>query len=101
MSVENVKLFYARLAVDDVFRTQVQAAKTPEEGYQLAQAKGFEFTSEEFEAYTSQILEGSADDVQPLEDKELAGVVGGMLRPYPNLPLIYGGPWPENDWWQN
>jgi Nif11 domain len=40
MSLENVKLFYARLAVDETFRAQIQIAKNPEEGQKIARIQG-------------------------------------------------------------
>lgn len=49
MSLENVKLFYARVATDKVFRIQIQQLERKDEGYQLAKAMGFDFTSQEFE----------------------------------------------------
>jgi predicted ribosomally synthesized peptide with nif11-like leader len=99
MSLENVKLFYARLAVDETLRAQVQNTKTREDGQQIAKAAGFDFTPQEFEEYTSQVLEGryEADELAPLADKELAEVIGGILRLTPHLTLIYGGPWPRGE----
>ncbi|WP_404785940.1 Nif11-like leader peptide family natural product precursor [Altericista sp. CCNU0014] len=80
MSLENVKLFYARVAVDEAFRAQIQQLERREEGYQLAKAMGFDFTSQEFEDYTARVLEADVkDELATIDAEELAGVVGGML----------------------
>jgi predicted ribosomally synthesized peptide with nif11-like leader len=103
MSLENVKLFYARVATDKVFRIQIQQLERKDEGYQLAKAMGFDFTSQEFEDYTAQVLEAGAvkDELLSIDTKELAGVLGGMLGYFPLQDVqIYGSvqPDPDNSW---
>lgn len=51
MSKENVKAFYARLASDEAFRTQIQSVKSKAECSQIVKRAGYEFTSEEYEEY--------------------------------------------------
>lgn len=73
MSLEDVKAFYARLATDEIFRTKIQGVKTKEECSQIVQAFGYNFTQEEFEGFTSQLLESYPNDgnLQDLNEKEL------------------------------
>jgi predicted ribosomally synthesized peptide with nif11-like leader len=102
MSLENVKLFYARVATDKAFRIQIQQLEQKDEGYQLAKAMGFDFTSQEFEDYTAQVLEADTakDELLSIDTKELAGVLGGMLgyRPYQDFQ-IYGSVQPDRESW--
>lgn len=79
MSLENVRAFYERLATDEVFRTQLQGVNSKDECSQVAQKAGYDFTQEEFEEYTSELLDSSAteDDLTELNQKELEAVMGG------------------------
>jgi predicted ribosomally synthesized peptide with nif11-like leader len=80
MSLENVKAFYNRLASDENFRTQIQNVNSKDECSQIVQAAGYDFTQEELEDYTAELLE-SADaenELQDIGEKELAGVFGGL-----------------------
>ncbi|MBP5973911.1 Nif11-like leader peptide family natural product precursor [Brasilonema sp. CT11] len=99
MSLENVKAFYERLGTDEAFRTQVQGANTKDECSQTVKSAGYDFTQEEFEEYTAELLELSADEdeLAELDEKELATIFGGttavpmygvIVRPEPQ-PL-YG-----------
>ncbi|MDZ8262446.1 Nif11-like leader peptide family natural product precursor [Nostoc sp. ChiQUE01b] len=92
MSVENVQAFYARLASDEAFRNQMQGVTSKDECSQLVKGAGYDFTQEEFEEYTAQLLESEAaeGELQDLGEKELEAVVGGLIQSY-NL-LIYGAP---------
>jgi predicted ribosomally synthesized peptide with nif11-like leader len=80
MYLENVKAFYEKLENDTAFRTQIQSANSKEEYNQIVKAAGYDFTQEEFEEYTSQLLDSAADEdeLQDLNEKELATVVGGF-----------------------
>lgn len=102
MSIENVKAFYARLAIDEAFRAEVEGANNQEECIQSIKQAGYDFTQQELEDYTAQLLEvESSDDLKNLDEKELAAVLGGfqaILQPGTNLPLIYGGPPSSEDW---
>lgn len=86
MSLEQVKGFYQKLATDETFRTQIQGVKNKEECSQIVKTAGFTFTQQEFEEYTTQILEAdpSESELQDLNDKELEAVFGGLktLPPY-------------------
>jgi predicted ribosomally synthesized peptide with nif11-like leader len=100
MSLENVKAFYNRLATDEVFRSQIQGVKTKDECSQIVKGAGYDFTQQEFEEYTVQLLESGANDgeLRDLDEKELEAVFGGaklvFLSP-PELPTVipmYGLP---------
>lgn len=79
MSLENVKAFYERLAKDEAFRTKMQGVTTKDECSQLVKSAGYDFTQEEFEKYTTQILESSFEnsEMQDLNQEELEAVFGG------------------------
>ncbi|MDZ8054654.1 MAG: Nif11-like leader peptide family natural product precursor [Aulosira sp. ZfuVER01] len=91
MSLENVRSFYERLASDEAFRTQIQSVESKEAGREILQNAGFDFTKEEFEEYTAQLLE-SENELQDVDPAELASVVGGLVGLYPIFFLIYGAP---------
>jgi predicted ribosomally synthesized peptide with nif11-like leader len=100
MSLENVKLFYAQLAIDEAFRTQVQSAQTKEECSQIVKDAGYDFTSQELEDYTAQML-NPLDDLTDLEEAELEAVMGGF-RALTQLPdgryhQMYGVVWPPEE----
>jgi len=46
MSLENVKAFYERLAIDEVFRSQIQNVKTKDECSQIVKSSGYDFTQQ-------------------------------------------------------
>lgn len=79
MSLENVKAFYKRLASDEVFRAQIQGVNSKAECSQIVKGAGYDFTQEEYEEYTAQLLESSATDgeLKELDEKELEAVFGG------------------------
>lgn len=97
MSLENVKAFYARLAIDEAFRTQIQNVKDKAECSQIVKAAGYDFTSEELEEYTAYLLElGTTDgELRDLDEKELEAVFGGTTPLLVNpaiFMLMYGLP---------
>ncbi|EAZ92781.1 Nif11-like leader peptide family natural product precursor [Crocosphaera chwakensis] len=98
MSVENVKAFYQRLAQDEQFRSELAEVKSKEECSQLVQEYGYHFTQEEFENYTSELLESSLNEgeLNDLNEKELEAVFGGIRRKMPSPPIqaLYGVIWP-------
>lgn len=81
MSTENVKAFYARLAIDEAFRTQIQGVESKAECSQIVKNAGYDFTTQEFEEYTAQLLESNSDndEMKDLDEKELEAVFGGAL----------------------
>ncbi len=91
MSLESVKAFYQRLAKDQEFRTQLKGLETSEESRQLLQQAGYNFTEEEYETYTAELLESNLDegDLKDLNEKELEAVFGGMT-PSPPIEALYG-----------
>lgn len=97
MSLENVKSFYEYLADNEAFRDQIKAAENKEECSRIVKAAGFDFTLEEYEEYTYQLLESanSEDEIQDLSEKELAAVFGGITGKAEHLQvqLMYGVVW--------
>lgn len=79
MTIENVKAFYERLAVDEAFRVQINLAQSKQECSQIVQAAGYDFTEEEFEEFTAQLLGSVIADkaLDELNEKELEAAVGG------------------------
>lgn len=79
MSIENVQAFYAKLANDEAFRAQIQGVKSKDECSQVVKSAGYDFTQDEFEEYTAQLLESTAGEgeLKDLNEKELEAVFGG------------------------
>jgi predicted ribosomally synthesized peptide with nif11-like leader len=94
MSFENVRAFYERLANDEAFRAEIQAVESKEAGQEILTNSGYDFTPEEFEEYTANLLETnvSEDGFRDLDEKELDAVFGGVssLLRYPWMVLMYG-----------
>lgn len=100
MSLEQVKGFYQRLATDEAFRTQLKTTQSKAECRQVVKDAGYDFTTQEFEEYTSQMLELKANDVllQDIHEKDLEVVLGGAysfiygwepLPPYGHSPALH------------
>ncbi|MEH2324601.1 MAG: Nif11-like leader peptide family natural product precursor [Nostoc sp.] len=89
MSIENVQAFYAKLANDEAFRAQIQGVKSKEECSERVKAAGYDFTQDEFEEYTAQLLESTAgdDELKDLNEQELEAVFGGVSS-MTNKPII-------------
>lgn len=81
MSRENVKAFYRSLATDEAFRTQIKATESKDECSQIVQNAGYDFTLEEFEAVTAELLKSNVadDSLRDLSEKELEAVIGGAV----------------------
>lgn len=96
MSLEHVKAFYEKLASDEAFRTQIEGVENKEECSQIVKAAGFDFTLEEYEEYTYQLLESAAGEgeIQDLGEKELAAVFGGITGGIRIQPLYGVVRWP-------
>jgi len=95
MSLENVSAFYEKLASDEDFRTQIQSVESRELGREILEASGYNFTQQEFEEYTEQLLESgnSPEGLRDLNEKELEAVFGGarsVLLPIGFPILLYG-----------
>ena len=102
MSLENVQAFYERIADDQEFLAQLQATQTQEEGKKILAEAGYEFSTEELEEYTSQMLEstdGENNVFEEMNEEQLAAVVGGLARipiqPQPMYGIIW---WPPKPW---
>ncbi|MEH1819598.1 MAG: Nif11-like leader peptide family natural product precursor [Nostoc sp.] len=95
MSLEDVKGFYEKLANDEAFRNQIQAVNSKEECSQIVKAAGYNFTLEEYEEYTTQLLESAngEGELKDLSEKELAAVFGGLTGK-PKIQPLYGVVWP-------
>lgn len=96
MSLKNVKAFYERLASDKEFSNLIQNVNSKEECSQIVKSAGFDFTLEEYEDYTAQLLEASEGEgkLKDLSEKELAGVFGGLTG-YRKIQPLYGVIWKE------
>ena len=72
------------MAQDETFRAGLKTVKNKEECSQFVKKAGYNFTQEEFENYTAELLESSQketefqDALEELEEKELAAVLGGL-----------------------
>ena len=97
MSLENVRSFYEYLEDNEAFRDQIKAAENKEECSQIVKEAGFDFTLEEYEEYTYQLLEStnSEDEIQDLGEKELAAVFGGITGRTSIIRPLYGVVWPK------
>ncbi|KAB8331101.1 Nif11-like leader peptide family natural product precursor [Scytonema tolypothrichoides VB-61278] len=96
MSLEDVKAFYERLGTDEAFRTQIQGVNSKDECSQMVKSAGYDFTREELEEYTAELLELSADEdgLADLDEKELATIFGGIT-----FQAMYGVIYePPTDW---
>ncbi|EAZ92782.1 Nif11-like leader peptide family natural product precursor [Crocosphaera chwakensis] len=95
MSLSNVQRFYQRLSQDETFRAGLQTVKNKEECSQFVKKAGYDFTQEELQSYTAELLEVSEkefklqDTLEELNEKELAAVFGGLRM---NHVAIYGLP---------
>jgi predicted ribosomally synthesized peptide with nif11-like leader len=109
MSLENVKAFYSRLANDEAFRIQMQGVESKDECSRIVKDAGYDFTQEQFEEYTVQLLEQNSEngsEIRDLNQKELEAVFGGassilekpiirplygvIVRPWPPVQAMYG-----------
>ena len=79
MTTENAKAFYERLAKDKTFKAQIERAESKQECRQIALATGYDFTQEEFEEFTRQLLDPATVDktLGELTERELEAAVGG------------------------
>lgn len=80
MSIENVQAFYVKLANDEAFRAQIQGVKSKDECSQVVKSAGYDFTQDEFEEYTAQLLEATdgEGELKDLNEQELEAVFGGV-----------------------
>nr|AVH79616.1 Nif11-type precursor [Nostoc sp. PCC 9205] len=103
MSFENVKSFYQRLVSDETFRDSLQAVNSDDEYSQVVFDAGYKFTQEEFEEYTSQLLESDAaeSELKDLSKEELEAVFGGILGNHLVQPLygVIRPVWPIKPIW--
>jgi predicted ribosomally synthesized peptide with nif11-like leader len=95
MSLANVKAFYQRLADDEAFRSQIQNVKSKEECSKIVKAAGYNFTQQEYEKYTAQLLNADSNDneLKDLNQQELEAVFGGaasFIFTRPPIEMMYG-----------
>ena len=87
MILESVIRFYKSLVNDKNFKSQLENASNPEEFRKIIQEAGYDFTQEEFETATAQILEKNG--LSELSEEDLELVFGGCGDPPiigPELP---------------
>lgn len=79
MTIENVKAFYERLAIDEAFKVQIDSAQSKQQCSQIALAAGYDFTQDEFEKFTRQLLDSvnAEQNFDELSERELEAAVGG------------------------
>ena len=87
MFLEKVIGFYKRLVKDKDFRSQLESASNSSECRKIMQEAGYEFTQEEFETATAQILEKKGlrdldDSFSELSEQELELAFGGFANSY-------------------
>ncbi|MFN6559373.1 MAG: Nif11-like leader peptide family natural product precursor [Nostoc sp. ChiSLP01] len=104
MSSENVRAFYEKLVNDEAFRAQMQQVKSKDECSRLVKAAGYDFTQEEFEEYTAQLLESNPDngELRDLNEQELEAVFGGISSFTGRKPIfqpLYGVIYPPIRKW--
>jgi predicted ribosomally synthesized peptide with nif11-like leader len=94
MSLANVKAFYEKLANDEAFRNQIQNVKNKEECSKIVKTAGYNFTQQEYEEYTAQLLDSDSNDneLKDLNEQELEAVFGGAtsLISDRRFHLMYG-----------
>ena len=83
MFLKSVIGFYKSLVKDKDFRSQLETAASPEECRKIMQEAGYDFTQEEFETATAQILEKNSlrdldDSFSELSEEELELAFGGI-----------------------
>jgi predicted ribosomally synthesized peptide with nif11-like leader len=93
MSSQHVKAFYEKLSQDEVFRDRIKNVKSKEDCSRIVKAAGYDFTQQEFEDYTAQLL-SSDDNLIEVGERELEAVYGGFLNRR-DFVQIYGSPYPE------
>jgi predicted ribosomally synthesized peptide with nif11-like leader len=91
MSIKNVELFYKRLSTDKVFSSHIQEANK-EEFSRVVKAAGYDFTQQEFEDYTADLLDGdlSKNVLGEIGERELEAVQGGFMTNNSSSVQIYG-----------
>jgi predicted ribosomally synthesized peptide with nif11-like leader len=96
MSIQHVEAFYEQLSQDETFRDQIKNAKSKVDCSHKVQAAGYDFTQQEFEDYTAQLLENGVlnnGNLEKIGERELEAVYGGIYYYNPrDLGQIYGGP---------
>lgn len=94
MSREHVQAFYERLGKDKAFKAQIERAESKQECSQIVREAGYDFTQEEFEEFTAQLLNSSAaeDNYEESTEKTLEAVFGGIKL---SSVQIYGSVFPE------
>ncbi len=76
MSIESAKTFYQRVTTDEAFRTQIESYPTEERATVLREA-GYDFTQEEWEAASAEILQTTSSEGE-LNEAQLEAIAGGV-----------------------
>jgi len=97
--LERVKEFLVRLVKDQAFRSQLENS-TIDERNKFLQDAGYNFSKEEFETATIQVLDlKEQGKFTQLSEEELVAAVGGLVKNPPHPQPLYGvvrKPWPTN-----
>jgi predicted ribosomally synthesized peptide with nif11-like leader len=95
-TMEIIQAFFRRLTQDINLRSQIQNATCRATGWAIAKSAGYEFTLEDLETYAMQAL---GQEPSPLDDSELAAVVGGfmsLVKPHGGIAEMYGSVPPDD-----
>jgi predicted ribosomally synthesized peptide with nif11-like leader len=94
MSLDQVQAFYVKVASDESFRARLQSVNNKAECSEFVKSEGFDFTPEEFEQYTAQLLEQDRPDkeITNLREEDLVAVAAGFVRPGGIIRPMYGLP---------
>ncbi len=82
MSVQHVRAFYEKLSQDEVFRNQIKNVQSKVDCSRIVKVAGYNFTQQEFEDYTAQLLEKdiiSSNALSEIGERELEAVHGGFI----------------------
>jgi predicted ribosomally synthesized peptide with nif11-like leader len=93
MSIQHVKAFYEKLSQDEAFRDQIKNVKSKEDCSRIVKAAGYDFTQQELEDYTADLLED--DSSGEIGERELEAVQGGFMLRGSSMQ-IYGLPPMQN-----
>ncbi len=89
MSIENARAFYERVATDEAFREQLRNVANDEQGQNIIQEAGYDFTPEDWNMMSEQLSQSNESE---LSDAELEAVAGGFFVP------MYGGVFMNFKW---
>ncbi len=94
MTVQHVKSFYKKLSQDEAFRYRIKNVESKAGCHRIVKVAVYNFTQQEFEDYTTQLLEKdivSSNSLAKVGERELEAVYGGFMYQR-DMGQIYGLP---------